>query len=73
MKVTIVMRGTLRKAFGAEERVVKELKSSEYLTILVKFPKDTFNKNNIINDKFEAKVIINATGINGDLVNELIN
>ena len=32
----------------------KELKSSEYLTILVKFPKDTFNKNNIINDKFDS-------------------
>lgn len=27
----------------------------------------------IINDKYQAKVVINATGVNGDLVNELIN
>ena len=29
--------------------------------------------NFLINDKYEAKVVINATGVNGDLVNELIN
>ena len=27
----------------------------------------------IVNDKYQAKVVINATGVNGDLVNELVN
>lgn len=27
----------------------------------------------IVNDKYEAKVVINASGVNGDLVNELVN
>lgn len=31
------------------------------------------NEKFIINDKYEAKVVINATGVNGDLVNELVN
>ena len=31
----------------------KQLDSDEYLTILVKFPKDTFNKNNVIEGDFD--------------------
>ena len=27
----------------------------------------------VINDNYQAKIVINATGVNGDLVNELIN
>ena len=27
----------------------------------------------IVNDKYQAKLVINATGVNGDLVNELVN
>ena len=31
----------------------KTLSKNEYMTILVKFPKDTFNKNNVLNENFD--------------------
>ena len=45
-----------------------ELVLDEEVTSIRK-EKDIF----IVNDKYQAKVVINATGVNGDLVNELIN